>query len=60
MSLQDDAIVIRKVTEPVSFLSEQALLADMTPYTAHTDTLIPTTAQEELYLWSDDTPIPGT
>ncbi|MEL6710158.1 MAG: transcriptional regulator [Pseudomonadota bacterium] len=59
MALENEAIVIKKVTEVSPYLSEQALLADMTPYTAHTDALIPATAQE-LYPWSDDAPAQQT
>ncbi|MEM6405275.1 MAG: hypothetical protein AAF669_01580 [Pseudomonadota bacterium] len=39
MALKNEAIVTNKSQKP-PYLSEQALLADMTPYTAHTDALI--------------------
>ena len=52
IAFENDAIVIKKVANDSPFFTEHALLANLTPHTAHADELaILHTA--ELYPWSD-------
>lgn len=59
MSIENDAIVIKKVANDTPFYTEQALLADLTPHTAHADELA-MILPEELCPWSEqEAPRPG-
>ncbi len=53
MAFENDAIVIKKVANDTPFFTEQALLANLTPHSAHADELA-MVSNKELYPWLDD------